>query len=128
MIRRTCGLLSCLALLAATSCQPVIFAKSDSPDGKYRCEVIRVRSKLSELLDDGKFLYYDFDIRDVNTRNSLPGGSFEYGDGKIQLDDKKLEFKWTENQLTVIDHRFSPANEFLIASFDSAGQHWKQTN
>lgn len=128
MIRKIGSYLFCLGLIATTSCQPVIFASSDSPNGKYRCEVIRVRSKLSELLDDGKFLYFDFNIRDTNSRSSLPGESFEYGDGKVQLDEKKLEYKWTENQLTVIDHRFSPAREFLIASFDSTGQHWKQTN
>ncbi len=96
MIRKAYWLLVCLTLLAATSCQPVIFAQSDSPNGKYRCEVIRVRPEFSALFGDGEDWRYAFDIKDVTTGNSLRGGSFEYGDGKIQLDEKKLEFKWTD--------------------------------
>jgi len=127
-MRKFCTALFCLALLVSTSCQPIIFAESDSPDGKYRCEVIRVRPAFSALFGDEDNWRYDFSIREVSTRNSLGGGSFEYGDGKIRLDEKKLEFKWTDNQLVVFDLAYSPAREFLIASFDSAGQHWKQTN
>jgi hypothetical protein len=106
----------------------LIFAQSDSPSRKYRCEVIRVRSQLSKILEDGKFLYYDFNLRDIDTGQSLPGESFHYGNGSVQLDANKLEFKWTENQLSVIDHAQSPARQFLVASIDSTGQHWKQTN
>ena len=127
-MRKFCAALFCLALLASTSCQPIIFAESGSPDGKYRCEVIRVRPAFSALFGDEDNWRYDFSIREVSTRNSLVGGSFEYGNGKIRLDEKKLEFRWTRNQLIVINHDYSPAREFLIVSFDSTGQHWKQIN
>ena len=128
MIRKTCVFLLCASLFAATSCQPLIFAQSDSPSRKYRCEVVRVKSQLSKILEDGKFLYYDFNLRDMDTGESLPGESFHFGNGSVQLDANKLEFKWTENQLSVTDNAQSPAREFLVASIDSTGQHWKQTN
>ncbi len=128
MIRGVCGSLFCVALLATISCQPVIFAQSDSPNGKYRCQVIRVRPAFSALFGNGEDWRYAFDLKDVSTGNSLHGRSFEFGDGKIKLDEKKLEFQWTDNQLVVFDHAYSPARRVLIASFDSAGQHWKQTN
>ena len=107
-MRKFCAALFCFALLASTSCQPLIFAESESPDGKYRCEVIRVRPAFSALFGDADSWRYDFSIREVGTRNSLNGGSYEYGDGKIRLDEKRLEFKWTDNQLSVFDHAYSP--------------------
>jgi hypothetical protein len=97
-MRKFCVTLFCLALLASTSCQPIIFAESDSPDGKYRCEVIRVRPAFSALFGNEDNWRYDSSIREVSTRHSLGRGSFEYGDGRIRLDEKKLEFKWTRNQ------------------------------
>jgi len=71
---------------------------------------------------------YDFNLRDIRTRESLPGKSLEFGDGIIVLDAKSLEFKWTENQLAVFDGTNSPAHQILVASFNSTGQRWKLTN
>ncbi len=53
---------------------------------------------------------------------------YEYGDGKIHLDSDKLEFRWSKNELTIVNHGTSPAQAILTASFYSSGQHWKQIN
>jgi hypothetical protein len=58
----------------------------------------------------------------------LGGDGYEYGQGKIHLDSDKLEFRWSKNELTIINHGISPAQAILTASFDSSGQHWTQTN
>lgn len=128
MIVRAAAILCLLtALVVATSCQPKIFARSDSPDGKYRCEVIQVRPELSAIFGREDWRY-DFNLRDINTGESLPGKSFEFGDGTIVLNAKSLEFKWTENQLAVFDRTNSPSHQILVASFNAAEQNWKQTN
>jgi hypothetical protein len=128
MIRKICSVLPWLLFFSVVSCQPVIFARSDSPDGRYRCEVIKFRPLFSGLLGDGENWRYDFDLKLASTGERLRGGSFEYGDGKIKLDENKLQFKWTANQLIIVNSGYSPAREFLIASFDSTTQQWKQMN
>ncbi len=58
----------------------------------------------------------------------LGGNGYEYGDAKVHLDSDKLEFRWSKNELTVINHGNLPQQTILTASFDSTGQHWKQKN
>jgi hypothetical protein len=127
IVRASATLCLLTVLVITTSCQPQIFARSDSPDGKYRCEVIQVRPALSGILGREDWRY-DFSLRDIKTGERLPGKSFEFGDGTIVLNAKSLEFKWTENQLAVFDRTNSPAQQILVASFNATGQHWKQTN
>lgn len=108
-----------------TACQPQIFASSDSPDGKYRCEVTRSRPLLSGLFGDGEFRYYHFDLVEAKTHERLAGNGFKYGDGKIQLEKDKIEFKWVANELTVLDQGVSPARPIAVADFAGQVQHWK---
>lgn len=118
-----------LALAAGTACSPVIFASSDSPDRKLRCEVYEaLPSFLGELFGRSKPRYY-FKLYGF-IEDKFIGGSegYEYGDGRIELDSNKLEFKWSNNELTVINHGTPSPQVILIASFDSQGQQWKQVN
>ena len=117
-----------LALASGTSCQPVIFASSDSPDRTLRCEVIRVRPFLAQFFDRPGPWTYDFRIRGHLNGRIIEDAGYEYGDGKIELASDQLEFKWGDKQLTVINKGASPPKPILVVSVDSNGQHWKQVN
>jgi hypothetical protein len=116
-----------LALSSGTSCQPAIFASSDSPDGTLRCEVLRIRPFLAQFFNRQGPWTYHFRIRRLNGR-MIEDAGYEYGDGKIEPGSDQLEFKWGDKQLTIINKGPSPPKPILAVSIDSDGQHWKQVN
>lgn len=124
-VQKVSAWLLCFALLTTTSCQPQIYASSDSTDGKYRCEVTRSRPFLSGLFGDGEFRYYHFELVERKTHQRLAGNGFTYGDGKLQLEKDQIEFKWDGNQLTVLDQGVAPARPIAFADFAGPEQHWK---
>ena len=90
-----------LALASGASCQPAIFASSDSPDRTLRCEVLRIRPFLAQVFDrPGPWTYY-FRIRGLNGR-LIEDAGYEYGDGKIELASDQIDFRWGDKQLTII--------------------------
>lgn len=105
-------------VLAFCSCQPLVFAASDSPDRKYRCEVYEGSPS---LLWGRNFRYY-FRIKNNYARDPQ-GEDFEYHSEK-QLRVEDIKFDWSVKNLKITINADLPAPVVAVADFSDKEQHW----
>jgi hypothetical protein len=105
-------------VLAFCSCQPLVFASSDSPDPKYSCEVYEGSPS---LLWGRNFRYY-FRIKN-NYAPDPQGEDFEY-DSEKELRVEDIKFEWSGKNLKVTINTGLPAAVVAVADFSDNEQHW----
>jgi hypothetical protein len=106
--------------LLIVSCQPhsVIFATSESPDGKYRCVVTEESPRWPKVSP----YIYTFTIQEKVTHKDLPGEPGSYNSDSAQI--SKLEFTWESNRLSIINTGYSPRYTFETAEIQNGMQRW----
>jgi hypothetical protein len=112
-------LVFCLVVLvlALCSCQPMVFASSESPDRKYRCEVYQGSPS---LLWGRNYRYY-FSLEKIGLPR-LEGEDFEFVSEK-QLRVEDIKFEWSGQHLKVtIDA--PPVTVVAVGNAGDREQHW----
>jgi hypothetical protein len=107
-------------VLTLCSCQPLVFASSDSPDSPYRCEVYEGKPS---LFWGPNFRYY-FTIKNKYAPDPQ-GKDFEY-ESKQQLRVEDIKFEWSGMKLRITINAGSPAAVVAVANFDDREQHWER--
>jgi len=105
-------------LLAVSSCQPMVFASSDSPDHKFRCEVYHG----SPSFLWGRNHRYYFRLKRPAGARELRGNNFQYESEK-ELRVEDIGFDWSANSLKVTINA-SPAPVVANTALNDNEQVW----
>ena len=109
-------------LVIATSCQPHVLARSESPDEKYAVEVYHGSPS---WLWGRKHRYY-FNVIDRSTYRDLDGPSFEYK-SDLELQETDFHFIWQDQRVEVtITHAGNQVGKFA-GQIEGRKHIWTQT-
>ena len=123
MKRKALVILWALVLLTASSCQPLVLAASESPDGKYRCEVYYGSPSFLWGFYSEKHRYY-FNVLRVTPRSDLKKNqSFEY-QTDMELQESDFKFQWSGQQVEVLIMRAGSPVSRMRGDFNEREQRW----
>jgi hypothetical protein len=97
---------------------PVVRARSDSPDGKYRCVVI----ERSPRQPNYSPYLYTITLRYTQTGSDLSGQAFTDDNDSVAY--REINFRWSDNLVEVSEGPEMNVNQIAAGKFAGDVQQW----